>query len=214
MQRRSPVEQEHGAPTPEILPANPLEHGDKLDIRPDAIDDDTAPRACTDTHPTTEPDPANVPVQRPSTAKPHAYAYSTSALAASPLPMSSEKMGPATASLAKHPPPDSTVDAHDATRRRQLRNPWACSSSTLLTTLLGFAALLLMVHSFLTRQLDVKGCNMSYMRPSFTKYRDFDTEHTRFATKYSLYLYREGGIDDDIRVPFHTHTHVQQSHGS
>lgn len=41
---------------------------------------------------------------------------------------------------------------------------------------------------------------MSYMRPYFAKYDDFDTEHTRFATKYSLYLYREGGVDEDIRV--------------
>jgi len=30
------------------------------------------------------------------------------------------------------------------------------------------------------------------MRPSFAKLSDFDTEHTRFASKYSVYLYREG----------------------
>jgi len=30
------------------------------------------------------------------------------------------------------------------------------------------------------------------MRPSFAKLTDFDTEHTRFASKYSVYLYREG----------------------
>lgn len=41
---------------------------------------------------------------------------------------------------------------------------------------------------------------MSYMRAAFAKFDDFDTEHTRFATKYSLYLYREGGIDEDTRV--------------
>lgn len=41
---------------------------------------------------------------------------------------------------------------------------------------------------------------MSYMRPAFAKFPDFDTEHTRFASKYSLYLYREGGIDEDTRV--------------
>ena len=38
------------------------------------------------------------------------------------------------------------------------------------------------------------------MRPAFAKYSDFDTEHTRFASKYSLYLYREGGIDEDTMV--------------
>ena len=41
---------------------------------------------------------------------------------------------------------------------------------------------------------------MSYMRPSYARLNDFDTEHTRFASKYSLYLYREQGIDDDAKV--------------
>lgn len=36
---------------------------------------------------------------------------------------------------------------------------------------------------------------MSYMRPSYIHFSEFDTEHTRFASKYSLYLYREQGID-------------------
>lgn len=31
-------------------------------------------------------------------------------------------------------------------------------------------------------------------------FANFDTEHTRFATKYSLYLYREQGIDEDNKV--------------
>ena len=57
-----------------------------------------------------------------------------------------------------------------------------------------------MAQSFMTRQLDTKGCEMSYMRPIFQEFDDFDTEHTRFASKYSLYLYREGGIDEDSRV--------------
>ena len=41
---------------------------------------------------------------------------------------------------------------------------------------------------------------MSYMRAMFAPFSDFDTEHTRFASKYSLYLYREGGVDEDTRV--------------
>lgn len=41
---------------------------------------------------------------------------------------------------------------------------------------------------------------MSYMRPSYARLNDFDTEHTRFASKYSLYLYREQGIDEDVKV--------------
>lgn len=41
---------------------------------------------------------------------------------------------------------------------------------------------------------------MSYMRPSYVRFSEFDTEHTRFATKYSLYLYREQGADDPNRL--------------
>lgn len=41
---------------------------------------------------------------------------------------------------------------------------------------------------------------MSYMRPAFAKLEDFDTEHTRFASKYSVYLYREVMVDEDTRV--------------
>lgn len=88
----------------------------------------------------------------------------------------------------------------DTIKRLRLRNPWKCSLSVFLATLLGLASLALMAKSFLTQQLDIKGCEMSYMRPAFAKFDHFDTEHTRFADKYSLYLYREGGIDDDFRV--------------
>jgi glycosylphosphatidylinositol deacylase len=90
--------------------------------------------------------------------------------------------------------------AQDRRWRLRLRNPWACSVYTLVTTALGFTALFLMVQSFLTKQLDVKGCEMVYMRPMYSKFDDFDTEHTRFASKYSLYLYREWGIDEEFTV--------------
>lgn len=91
--------------------------------------------------------------------------------------------------------------AHEL-RKRRLRSPWTCSSLTLFISTLAFILALTVIHSFTTRQLDPKGCAMSYMRPSFAKFSDFDTEHTRFASKYSLYLYREGGIDDDTRVNY------------
>lgn len=77
---------------------------------------------------------------------------------------------------------------------------WTCSRYTFGATVFGFTLVLLMARSFFTRQLDTKGCDMSYMRPAFFKFDSFDTEHTRFASKYSLYLYREGGIDEDSRV--------------
>ena len=96
--------------------------------------------------------------------------------------------------------PDNMTERVGGRRSSSWRNPWICSPYTLVATLLGFGALFLMVQSFMTRQLDTKGCQMSYMRPAFVNLDHFDTEHTRFATKYSLYLYREGGIDEDIRV--------------
>ncbi|KAL1305342.1 hypothetical protein AAFC00_002240 [Neodothiora populina] len=85
-------------------------------------------------------------------------------------------------------------------RRARLRSPWACSLSTLSCSAVALLLLFVIVQSFLSRQLDPKGCAMSYMRAAFAKFTDFDTEHTRFASKYSLYLYREGGIDEDTRV--------------
>ncbi|KAF2742115.1 PGAP1-domain-containing protein [Sporormia fimetaria CBS 119925] len=88
----------------------------------------------------------------------------------------------------------------DPTYRWRLRSPWSCSLSTALTAVLASALLALMLYSFTTLQLDPKGCDMCYMRPAFVSFPDFDTEHTRFASKYSLYMYREGGIDEDVRV--------------
>jgi len=85
-------------------------------------------------------------------------------------------------------------------RRARLRSPWSCSLLTLASTVLAALIAFVMIQSFLTRQRDPKGCAMSYMRPAFAKFSDFDTEHTRFASKYSLYLYREVGVDEDTRV--------------
>ena len=85
-------------------------------------------------------------------------------------------------------------------RRSRARNPWACSLLTITTTILSLVFLLSIFHSFAKRQLDPKGCEMCMMSPAYAKFSDFDTEHTRFASKYSLYLYREGGIDEDTMV--------------
>lgn len=85
-------------------------------------------------------------------------------------------------------------------RRSRARNPWASSLLTITTTFLSLVFLLSVLHSFSKRQLDPKGCEMCMMSPAYAKLSDFDTEHTRFASKYSLYLYREGGIDEDTKV--------------
>ena len=85
-------------------------------------------------------------------------------------------------------------------RRSRTRSPWACSLLTIGATALSALFLLFIVHAFLTRQLDPKGCDMCWSRPIYIKFSDFDTEHTRFASKYNLYLYREVGFDEDPKV--------------
>lgn len=74
------------------------------------------------------------------------------------------------------------------------------SRLSVLIALLGISILAAIVGSFMKHPSDLKGCRMSYMRPSYIRFSEFDTEHTRFATKYSLYLYREQGIDDEKAV--------------
>ena len=86
----------------------------------------------------------------------------------------------------------------------RLRNPWHCSLLVFTAVLAAVTLAIVILQSFMTRQLDPKGCAMSLMRSRFYNYSsDFNTEHTRFASKYSLYLYREEGVDEDPRVSFH-----------
>lgn len=114
--------------------------------------------------------------------------------------MSEPHAQPEAGSTVKETLADGAGDARDKSWRLRLRSPWACSVYTLVTTIVGFAAVFLMAQSFLTKQLDVKGCEMSYMRPTYSKFDKFDSEHTRFASKYSLHLYREWGIDEEFTV--------------
>ncbi|KAK8172760.1 GPI inositol-deacylase-like protein [Phyllosticta citrichinensis] len=94
----------------------------------------------------------------------------------------------------------STTACRYASALSRWRNPWNMSLLTLATMVLAAVLLFAIVQSFFTRQLDAKGCAMSQMWAAYVKYDDFDTEHTRFASKYSLYMYREGLIDEDARV--------------
>lgn len=85
------------------------------------------------------------------------------------------------------------------------RSPWSsCPFLTSFVTLLGFLALWGILYSYLTRQVDQQGCRTPGMRPTYINLVGFDSEHTRFASKYGLYLYRERGVDeyreDDIGV--------------
>lgn len=95
---------------------------------------------------------------------------------------------------------DKVADANGVLRRPRARSPWAIGLFTLLVAMVGLVLLATILNSSVTRCLDAKGCIMSYMRPSYVKLSDFDTEHTRFGSKYSLYLYRELEVDEDAKV--------------
>jgi hypothetical protein len=82
-------------------------------------------------------------------------------------------------------------------------SPWQTqfgNVTVLMTAVCGLAFMLLVVRSMAAHKFDTKGCRMSYMRPSYVKLVDFDSEYTRFASKYSLYLYRERGVDHVSKV--------------
>lgn len=88
-------------------------------------------------------------------------------------------------------------------RPARQQTPWSISLLTLSATILAVVLLFSIIHSFLSRQVDSKGCDMCYTREIiYFEFRDFDTEHTRFATKYSLHLIREEGFDEDPKVRF------------
>ncbi|KAF2997261.1 GPI inositol deacylase [Neopestalotiopsis sp. 37M] len=86
------------------------------------------------------------------------------------------------------------ADKRHTGHRPWTRSPWRMTLRAFLTAVIGISLLIAILDSSWTRQLDAKGCRMSYMSPNYIHMSDFDTEHTRFASKYSLYLYREGGI--------------------
>ncbi|KAI1409361.1 PGAP1-domain-containing protein [Hypoxylon sp. FL1857] len=110
-------------------------------------------------------------------------------------------LAPATLSP-DYPSMESERAASSRRRSRQPRSwsPWSISFLTLLTSFAGIGLLLAVIYSAATLHCDPKGCRMSWMSPSYAKFKDFDTEHTRFATKYSLYLYREQGFDNGPKI--------------
>ena len=99
-------------------------------------------------------------------------------------------------------PPPYREHSFNMTHWRQWRprSIWWSSYVNLIITTIAAATLLVIVRAFLTRHLDLKGCDMCWSRPMYIKYADFDTEHTRFASKYELYMIKEGGIDEDPKV--------------
>ncbi|KAI1386275.1 PGAP1-domain-containing protein [Hypoxylon trugodes] len=95
---------------------------------------------------------------------------------------------------------EKTVSSRRRAHQPRLRTPWVMSLLTLFTSIAGIALMVTVLYSSVTLHCDPKGCRMSWMSPSYAKFNDFDTEHTRFATKYSLYLYREQGFDSGPKI--------------
>ncbi|ORY63107.1 GPI inositol-deacylase-like protein [Pseudomassariella vexata] len=148
----------------------------------------------------TSPKPSSTRIRRPSSNlnwKPaHARNGSTDKESRSALSR--------TSSLAVTVPSEKEMGEEEkmATRRlpgRHLwsRSPWTATILTILTTLAGLMTLATILNSSVTRQFDPKGCRMAYTAPRYVHLTEFDTEHTRFATKYTLHLYREGGVHRD-----------------
>ncbi|KAK9472249.1 PGAP1-like protein-domain-containing protein [Dipodascopsis tothii] len=69
---------------------------------------------------------------------------------------------------------------------------------TIVVTVLSTVFVSCILGAFLTKQTDQRGCQMSYMYPSYARIKSFDSKYTRFASKYSLYLYREQTIDRTV----------------
>ena len=80
-------------------------------------------------------------------------------------------------------------------RQFRLPSPWSCSLLIAFTTVLAVVFLLSIVYSFAARSAGSNGCGVPMMNPTFIRMVGFDTEHTRFASKYNLFLYREEGVD-------------------
>ncbi|RMZ77802.1 hypothetical protein DV737_g4165, partial [Chaetothyriales sp. CBS 132003] len=98
---------------------------------------------------------------------------------------------------AKGETPDSRAETDvRGLRKGRAHNVWTCQPLTLITTAIAALLLAALVHSALFLQTDPHGPIMSMMRPTYIKLSGFDTEHSRFAAKYHLYLYREEGVDE------------------
>ncbi|PWY90763.1 GPI inositol-deacylase [Aspergillus heteromorphus CBS 117.55] len=92
-------------------------------------------------------------------------------------------------------PMEVSPDGQHRFRPSRLRSPWPISILSALTTLVASIFLFFILQSFSARQTGGDGCGIPVMSPTFIRMDGFDTEHTRFASKYNLFLYREAGVD-------------------
>lgn len=119
---------------------------------------------------------------------------------------------------ASSPPPSRTHSSPSSpssprTSTTTLTPAYRFTSQSLLcilsSILFSVFALLVILDSFIHHQRDVNGCKESYMRPSYIRQTGFDSEMTRFAGKYALYLYREKDVDVSDQVNFSARANFQ-----
>lgn len=116
-------------------------------------------------------------------------------------------------SPATSPSPPSSPNTR--ARPRILASSYRFTSNTRfiisMLVLVSFASLAVILDSFTNHQRDVSGCQEIYMRPTYIRQTGFDSEMTRFAGKYALYLYREKDVDlsDQVtRIPTLCISHI------
>ncbi|PKK79545.1 PGAP1-domain-containing protein [Rhizophagus irregularis] len=81
-----------------------------------------------------------------------------------------------------------------------MRNASASLSFSYSMIIIGVLTIILVgmiMDSFFNRQKDSKGCHVSRMYPWFIKHDNFDSEQSKFAGKYGLYLYRDRVYDSN-----------------
>jgi hypothetical protein len=86
------------------------------------------------------------------------------------------------------------------------RNASASLSFSYPMIIIGVLTIILVgmiMDSFFNRQKDFKGCHVSRMYPWFIKHDNFDSEQSKFAGKYGLYLYRDRVYDSNDQVRNH-----------
>jgi glycosylphosphatidylinositol deacylase len=179
----SPTEEEDENPIPNAPPAPANEDtAEGVDTRNEQEKDAPTP---------------SEPKDRRRSSRPAAGAKAAWKQTASKETMPSEKEMLELRVAAKDINRDAVVDKLTPQKRSRMLNPWSCSWTSLGAFFTASLLMLAIFRSFTTMQLDPKGAAMSWMASAFVRFPDFDTEHTRFATKYSLHLYREMGIDDE-----------------
>jgi hypothetical protein len=93
---------------------------------------------------------------------------------------------------AAHPDPNPTP-AH-----RQTRKPYFIPTILLVLTIF-ICYLYARSYTAVNKELGTWGCRMSWMAPNYIRMDGPEVE-SGLSRKYGVYLYREGGLQDDVRV--------------